>query len=312
MGAAQGVSRVSAPRRLLRAAQAFLPAGRRGVTVLAYHLVGAGTDSPVDLPRGVFRAQMEELRAGARAVPLAAAVAWLKSLRSPQSPAGPRDETASPAGEIAPAGDDRRPVVAVTFDDAYENFYAHAWPVLRELAIPATLFVPVGFVAGETAAPIRGTGGLPPASWKQLREMADEELLTVGSHSWSHPDLRRLPAAAVREELARSRRELEHRLGRPVTAFCYPRGLWSRRLEPLVGETYALAAVGGGRRVTAANLRPLRLGRVPLRRDMPVPLAPILRASLWLEEWLADRLRRAGWAPPSAAAADAAAPEVRP
>ncbi len=35
--------------------------------------------------------------------------------------------------------------VLVTFDDAYADFTDHAWPVLRALGIPVTLFVPTGF-----------------------------------------------------------------------------------------------------------------------------------------------------------------------
>jgi peptidoglycan/xylan/chitin deacetylase (PgdA/CDA1 family) len=35
--------------------------------------------------------------------------------------------------------------VAVTFDDAYEDFAEHAWPVLRRLGLPVTLFVPTAY-----------------------------------------------------------------------------------------------------------------------------------------------------------------------
>jgi peptidoglycan/xylan/chitin deacetylase (PgdA/CDA1 family) len=33
----------------------------------------------------------------------------------------------------------------VTFDDAYEDFATHAWPILKKYHIPATLFVPTAF-----------------------------------------------------------------------------------------------------------------------------------------------------------------------
>ena len=35
--------------------------------------------------------------------------------------------------------------VAVTFDDAYADFAEHAWPVMRDLGLPATLFVPTTY-----------------------------------------------------------------------------------------------------------------------------------------------------------------------
>lgn len=38
-----------------------------------------------------------------------------------------------------------RRAVLITFDDAYPDFLEHAWPVLRTLKLPATLFVPTAF-----------------------------------------------------------------------------------------------------------------------------------------------------------------------
>jgi peptidoglycan/xylan/chitin deacetylase (PgdA/CDA1 family) len=42
--------------------------------------------------------------------------------------------------------------VMVTFDDAYQDFAEHAWPVLRRLGLPVTLFVPTGFAADPSRA----------------------------------------------------------------------------------------------------------------------------------------------------------------
>jgi peptidoglycan/xylan/chitin deacetylase (PgdA/CDA1 family) len=42
--------------------------------------------------------------------------------------------------------------VMVTFDDAYRDFAEHAWPVLRRLNLPVTLFVPTGFAADPSRA----------------------------------------------------------------------------------------------------------------------------------------------------------------
>lgn len=261
---------MSLPRRLLRAVQRCVPPARGpGLTVLAYHLVEAGTDSAVDLPRDLFRHHLDELMEHAEVVGLRQGVARLTE-----------------DGE-APA----RPLVALTFDDAYRNFVTDAWPLLVERKLPATLFVPAGFVAGECPPPNRAAPG-PAASWAELGDaLGRGGGLEIGSHTWSHPDLTGLPEARVDRELVRSRDELRQRLGVPVTSFCYPRGLWSPRIERRVGRLYDVAAIGGGGRWRPGD-DPLRVQRVSLRRDGPVSLRPLLRSRVWLEERVADRVRR--------------------
>lgn len=258
---------MSVLRRLLRALQTLVPAASGpGCTVLCYHLVGAGTGSPVDLPAGMFRRHMEELAEGAEVVPLERAV------------------------EDPPAGR-RRPRVALTFDDAYRNFHDAAFPVLAELGLPATLFVPVGFVEGECPPPL-ASAPFPAVSWSELAEMAGSGLVAVGSHTWSHPELTALPTAEVDDELRRSRERLEEQLGRPVGSFCYPRARWSRAVEARVRRHYELAVIGGGGRFGGRRRDPYRIERVSLRTDGPRSLAPVLHARVWLEERLADRMRR--------------------
>lgn len=40
-----------------------------------------------------------------------------------------------------------RPAVVITFDDGYRNVYANAFPVLRELGLPATIYLNTGLVS---------------------------------------------------------------------------------------------------------------------------------------------------------------------
>jgi len=247
----------------------LLPESTGGVVILGYHLVGARTSLRVDIPEAVFERQMLEIRKHGEVVPLHKAINLLgnDSLRN-------------------------KTAVVVSFDDAFENFYERAWPLLKELSIPAILFVPVGFVEKETGTPLGGTATLPPASWAQLSDMVSTGLLTIGSHGWSHLDIRTATADAAMTELERSREVLEARLGTTVGSYCYPRGLWSRRAEHFVRGVYEFAALAGGRKLTSNNFDPLRLWRVPITRDMPNSLVPVLKSPVWLEEWLADKWRR--------------------
>ena len=261
---------ISAGRQLLGGLQAAVP-DVRGVTFLAYHLVGAGADTPVDLPLATFRAQMAELHRSGRACTLEEAAACLATGRLPHE------------GNA----------VVVTFDDAYENFYTHAYPVLEAFGIPATLYVPTHFVEGATPAPIRGAETLPPCSWSQLCEMQAGGLVSIGSHTCTHPSLTAVSPLRAAWEIRTSREVLEDRLGTAVTSFCYPRALWTPRLEADVRRTYRTSVVGGGVKARPANYDPYRIRRISLRKDTPRELAPLLRSAVWLEEWIADHIRRA-------------------
>lgn len=152
--------------------------------VLAYHLVGAGTGSVVDVARATFERHLDQL--GDRIVPL-------------------RDVTTTGG-------------VALTFDDAYANFADVVWPILKARNIPTTLFVPVAFVDGAPS-PLRGAH-LRACSWSTLRDLVHDGL-DVGSHSMTHGDLRR--TTSLDDELLGSRRRLEEELGVPVESFCWPR-----------------------------------------------------------------------------------------
>lgn len=68
-------------------------------------------------------------------------------------------------------------------------------------------------------APIRQS--LTPA---MMAEMKISGLVEFGSHTISHPNLRRLPLAAARREIADSKNELEVLLGQKIHHFAYPYG----------------------------------------------------------------------------------------
>lgn len=116
-----------------------------------------------------------------------------------------------------------RRCVCVTFDDGYRDNLEQAVPVLRELGVPATIFVPT--------AVIDGTAGYddPPAamSWDEIVGMVREGLVYVQSHTLTHPRLPHVDETRARAEIADSKAALEARVGYEVTSFCYPAGLWA-------------------------------------------------------------------------------------
>lgn len=110
--------------------------------------------------------------------------------------------------------------VAVTFDDAFESVLYNAVPELEKRKIPATIFVIAGLMG---QAP--GWEGYPERTMtlKQLEQLP-ADLVTIGSHTLTHPDLPALSEQDARTELFESRLKLEKLLHREIKLFSFPFG----------------------------------------------------------------------------------------
>jgi len=60
--------------------------------------------------------------------------------------------------------------------------------------------------------------------WEQIKELANDSKVTIGSHSVNHYDLNRLTDAEILFELNESRRIIESKISRKVEHFAYPFG----------------------------------------------------------------------------------------
>lgn len=105
--------------------------------------------------------------------------------------------------------------ICITFDDGYVNNYIYAYPVLKKLTIPATMFVISGFI---------GKPGYLSA--EQIREMSDNGI-DIGSHTKVHFWLGRKSkdeAKREKEEIVESKATLEKITAKEVKFFSYPGG----------------------------------------------------------------------------------------
>ncbi|MEK7831112.1 MAG: polysaccharide deacetylase family protein [Acidobacteriota bacterium] len=147
--------------------------------------------------------------------------------------------------------------VVVTFDDGFANFYESAAPVLARHNFSATVFVISGHVEGvnDWDAPPAGLGSQRMMNWQQVRELS-EQGIEIGAHTRTHPDLRRLSATELEDEIAGSCSEISDRTGQPVESFAYPFGYLNRSAEEVVRRTVRSACTTELRR---ANDEPLHL-----------------------------------------------------
>ena len=261
-------------RALLRAAQHLVRETSQPLTwVLGYHLVRGGTGLSIDTPRAQFLDQLRLLSDNAAIVPLSELTRRLG------------DGTAA-----AP-----QTQVVLTFDDAFLNFYEEVLPLLVENSLPATLFVPPGFINGDGNHPLYHPrfSHLRPMTWEQVRECAKAGV-EIGSHTYRHTNLTRLTAAELTQELSGSRQDIEEHLGVRPACVCYPEGFVNRSVVRAAAQSFECGVVGGGRAIRAAHGEDMmKLPRLPVRADMSAEdLSRVLNQSVYLEEWAADKVRR--------------------
>jgi peptidoglycan/xylan/chitin deacetylase (PgdA/CDA1 family) len=122
----------------------------------------------------------------------------------------------------------------ITFDDGFADFVSNAWPELVERGLTATLYATAGRLGGTSTwlAP-HGAGELPMMTRRQLVGLAAEGC-EIGAHSMTHAELDYLPRSVAAWEIGRSKRVLEHLLGRPVDSFAYPHGSYDPAVRQLV------------------------------------------------------------------------------
>lgn len=219
-------------QRSLKAVAAALPAPS-GTVVLIYHRVG---DRPgeVTLTPSAFRDQLARL---------AGKVGTLDQFVEPGAPATS---------------------VVITVDDGTADFADEIVPALVDHGLPATLYVATDFIERQRPFPNDGT----PISWSALADCLTTGLVTIGSHTDTHVLLDRTPPDVVAQELDRSSKLIEDRLGVTPRHFAYPKAvLGSPAAEAEVRRRFATAAIAGTRPNVAGRTDPHRLRRSPIQRS---------------------------------------------
>jgi len=128
--------------------------------------------------------------------------------------------------------------IAITFDDGRQDNYTYAFPVLENYHLPAAIFVIINEM---------GMKGM--LSWDEIKSMRDSKLITIGSHTLTHPYLVEVNSEEeLKRQIYGSKQALEGILKARVNGFCYPVGGITSKASRIVedsGYKYALCVSPG-------------------------------------------------------------------
>jgi len=171
------------------------------------------------------------------------------------------------ADVLAPRHSDARPAVALTFDDGYSDNHEFVAPALERHRLPATFFITTGLIDRATAVICRFASqrrclpcDLDTLTWAEIADLRARGF-AIGAHTHTHPVLADLSDAAARDEMARAKDLLEHRLGFPVTSMAYPYGKLGRHVSE---RTLDLAASVGYHHAATVRFSGVERGDRPL------------------------------------------------
>lgn len=130
---------------------------------------------------------------------------------------------------------------SITFDDGFVSVIENALPELLKREIPFAIFVPSGFMGRrpEWTKNARYCRQIVMDKY-QLSEIGNMKLATIGSHCVTHSNLLSLGMDAAREEIYRSKKDLEAALNYEVEFICFPHGAYdNRHVELARGAGYS-------------------------------------------------------------------------
>lgn len=168
--------------------------------------------------------------------------------------------------------------VMFTFDDGYQDFEEHAWPILDSYGLfGSVVFMPTARIGATADWDEAHTSPPPLLSEQSITRLAGKGVF-FGSHAHDHQKLTQIDDDQISDDLRRSRERLQELTGQQVPLFAYPFGDFDARVIEHVRDAGFELAFGTGAGFTRHGDPPMKLQRIHV--DGTLPALESLRALL--------------------------------
>ena len=126
----------------------------------------------------------------------------------------------------------KKPTIAFTFDDGYEDCYTHIVPVLEEFGVNAVFFINPHFVDAADGDEdyiqyftnhITMSPGKRPMSWSQIKDLQKRGFI-IGAHTLDHYMVNHGSREDLVHQIVDCKKVIEEKLGVPCEYFAWPYG----------------------------------------------------------------------------------------
>ena len=125
--------------------------------------------------------------------------------------------------------------IILSFDDGWKNQYKYAVPVLEKYNFPATFFIVTNYFNSNYGAYM---------NWDNLKDLTAHNF-EIGSHTKRHLILTKIDSKKLTDELTKSKKMLEDKLGIKVTTLAYPNYMQNATVREAVKSAGYLGARAG-------------------------------------------------------------------
>jgi len=146
--------------------------------------------------------------------------------------------------------------IVITFDDGYEDFYTNVLPILKKYNIKANLYVVTDKIGKKNFL-----------TAKQLKEISDSGLVSIGSHTVSHPELSKLNKKTIEKELVKSKQVLENITKKEIKTISYPNGNYDENVIKIAKKHYEYGLIMNYKTQIVAMLNNYKINRIGIYKN---------------------------------------------
>ena len=156
----------------------------------------------------------------------------------------------------------------ITFDDAYENVFINAFPILRKLGFNAVCFIVANKIGHYNDWDKNNN------KFKKMKIMNFEQInewlkngFSIGSHTLDHVDLTKLNRNDKIDQIVNSKKHLNRLFNTEIDTFAFPFGSYDDETQNIINEYYDYAVTTKRSRFVKNKFNNKLLPRVPVSKN---------------------------------------------